>query len=60
MRIKENFADIRKSEINFYKPKFFIVSEGTRTEPRYFDKLNSSVISENVTIINLLRDYVDI
>jgi hypothetical protein len=60
MRIRENFADIRKSEIKFYKPKFFIVSEGSRTEPRYFEKLNQSVISENVTIINLLRDYVDL
>lgn len=57
MRIREPFAQERLSEINLYKTKYFIVSEGQITEPRYFEKLNQSVISKNVTIINILRDY---
>lgn len=60
MRIKEQFAKERISEERNYKSKFFIVSEGQITEPRYFEKLNQSVISENVTIINLLRDYANL
>ena len=46
MRINDKFATSRKSEIKTYKPKYFIVSEG-----------NNSIISENITIINILRDY---
>lgn len=57
MRIKEPFAPERLSEEKNYKAKFFIASEGQTTEPRYFEKLNQSIISENVTIINILRDY---
>lgn len=57
MRINEPFATDRQSEIHNYKPKFFIVSEGSNSEPQYFEGLNNSVISENVTIINILRDY---
>lgn len=60
MRIKTNFAKERESEAIMYKPKFFIASEGVATEPRYFEKLNQSIISDNVTIINILRDYVDL
>lgn len=59
MRIRSDFAAERESETITYKPKFFIASEGSNTEPMYFDKLNKSIISENVTIINILRDYVD-
>jgi hypothetical protein len=59
MRFKEPFAQERISEINNYKPKFLIASEGQVTEPRYFEKLNQSIISNNVTIINILRDYVN-
>lgn len=59
MRIRSDFAADRESETITYKPKFFIASEGSSTEPKYFDKLNKSVISENVTIINILRDYAD-
>lgn len=57
MRIKEPFAVERPSEINEYRKKFFIASEGAKTEPTYFKKLNESLIKENVTIINILRDY---
>lgn len=60
MRIKTNFARERESEAIMYKPKFFIASEGVATEPQYFEKLNQSIISDNVTIINILRDYVDL
>lgn len=57
MRINEKFATSRQSEIKNYKPKYFIASEGSNSEPMYFDGLNDSVISENITIINILRDY---
>lgn len=60
MRINEEFAVARKSEIRTYKPKYFIVSEGSCSEPQYFAGLNNSIISENVTIINILRDYATI
>lgn len=59
MRIKEPFATERTSEINDYRKKYFIASEGSTTEPKYFEKLNESVIKENVTIINILRDYAN-
>lgn len=57
MRIKEQFAKERISERNQYRPKFFIASEGSASEPKYFEGLNQSIISENTTIINILRDY---
>ncbi len=57
MRIKEPFAEERISGSLMYKPKVFIASEGSTTEPIYFEKLNQSIISENVSIINILRDY---
>ena len=57
MRIKEEFAAERVSQISQYRKKYFIASEGSTTEPKYFDKLNESVIKENITIINILRDY---
>lgn len=57
MRIKEPFAKERLSQINEYKKKYFIVSEGTATEPEYFEKINQYAIKENITIINILRDY---
>lgn len=57
MRINDEFAKERKSGIKNYNPKFFIISEGHRTEPKYFDGLNKSVISQSATIINILRDY---
>ncbi len=60
MRIKEPFAQERLSEEKNYKAKYFIASEGQTTEPRYFEKLNQSIISENVTIINILRDYANL
>ena len=60
MRINEKFALERKSEIKNYKPKYFIASEGRNSEPLYFEGLNSSVISRNITIINILRDYATI
>ena len=60
MRIKEPFAQERLSEEKNYRAKYFIASEGQTTEPRYFEKLNQSIISENVTIINLLRDYANL
>lgn len=60
MRIKEPFAQERLSEEKNYKIKYFIASEGQITEPRYFEKLNQSVISENISIINILRDYANL
>lgn len=60
MRINEKFALERKSEIKNYKPKYFIASEGSNSEPLYFEGLNGSVISQNITIINILRDYATI
>ena len=57
MRIKENFAPSRKSEIREYKPKYFIASEGSCSEPRYFEGLSKSIITENIRIINILRDF---
>ncbi len=60
MRIKEEFGAIRKSEIKDYNPKYFIISEGSASEPLYFEGLNNSVLSENITIINILRDYANL
>lgn len=60
MRIKEPFAPERLSGKKLYKLKYFIVSEGQTTEPRYFERLNQSILSENVTIINILRDYANL
>lgn len=57
MRINAKFADERKSGIKTYRSKYFIVSEGSNSEPMYFDGLNNSVLTENITIINILRDY---
>lgn len=59
MRIKEPFAIERSSEVSEYRKKYFIVSEGATTEPKYFEKLNESLIKENVMIINILRDYAN-
>lgn len=59
MRIKEPFAIERTSEVSEYRKKYFIVSEGVATEPKYFEKLNESLIKENVMIINILRDYAN-
>lgn len=59
MRINETFAEERNSEIKEYRKKYFIASEGTSTEPKYFENLNLSIIKENVTIINILRDYAN-
>lgn len=59
MRIKEQFATDRISEVNEYRKKYFIASEGSSTEPKYFDKLNESVLKENITIVNILRDYAN-
>lgn len=60
MRINEKFAISRQTETKEYKPKYFIISEGSNSEPMYFDGLNNSIITENITIINILRDYASI
>lgn len=59
MRIKGDFAVDRTSGVSNYKKKYFIAYEGIATEPKYFDKLNESLIKESVTIINILRDYAN-
>lgn len=59
MRIKETFAIERESETIDYRKKYFIVSEGSATEPKYFEKLNELLIKENVTVVNVLRDYAN-
>ncbi len=60
MRIKEPFASDRESGINNYKKKYFIASEGSTTEPKYFDRLNKTILKENITVINILRDYANL
>lgn len=57
MRIKAPFAQERETAIVDYRKKYFIASEGSATEPKYFEKLNDSIIKENVSVINILRDY---
>lgn len=57
MRINAKFAEERKSGIKTYRSKYFIVSEGSNSEPMYFEGLNNTVLAENITIINILRDY---
>lgn len=57
MRIKAPFAQERETAIFDYRKKYFIASEGAATEPKYFEKLNDSIIKENVSVINILRDY---
>ena len=56
-RIETDFGKARKSETISIKPQYFIFSEGNVTERKYFKKLNSSILSNNVEIINVLRDY---
>ena len=57
MRIKSLFAQERETAIVDYRKKYFIASEGSTTEPKYFERLNDSIIKENVSVINILRDY---
>jgi len=57
MRIKEEFGHDRISEVKKYNSKVIIASEGSSSEPRYFEGLNKSVLTENIEIINLYRDY---
>ena len=57
MRITDKFAKERKTEIKNYKPKYFIASEGSNSEPLYFEGLSNSILFENISIINILRDY---
>lgn len=57
MRIKALFAQERETAIVDYRKKYFIASEGSTTEPKYFERLNDSIIKENVSVINILRDY---
>lgn len=57
MRIKAPFAQERETAIVDYRKKYFIASEGSTTEPKYFERLNDSIIKENVSVINILRDY---
>ena len=59
-RIETEFAKARKSQEISVKPKYYIFSEGTTTERKYFEKLNKSILSNNVEIINILRDYANI
>ena len=56
MRIREPFAIERASEVNEYRKKYFIVSEGAATEPKYFEKLNESVerLIQNLEFIKSL------
>ena len=56
-RIETEFAKERKSGNNLIKPKYYIFSEGDVTERKYFKKLNKSILSKDVEIINILRDY---
>ena len=56
-RIETDFGKARKSDAISIKPQYFIFSEGNITERKYFKKLNSSILSNNVEIINILRDY---
>lgn len=57
MRIDAKFASERKSEEHDFIPKFIIVSEGSETEPKYFAGLNKSILTDNIEVVNLLRDF---
>lgn len=59
-RIETEFGKERNSGIFSVKPKYYIFSEGDITERKYFKKLNTSILSKNVEIINVLRDYVNV
>ena len=59
-RIETEFGKERNSEIFSVKPKYYIFSEGDITERKYFKKLNTSILSKNVEIINVLRDYANV
>lgn len=59
MRINDTFAVERKTEQRNYKVKFIIASEGSKSEPKYFEGISSNIISDNIKIYNLLRDYVN-
>ena len=59
-RIETDFGKERNSGIFSVKPKYYIFSEGDITERKYFKKLNTSILSKNVEIINVLRDYVNV
>lgn len=58
-RIDAVFGEKRKSEKIDINIKYYIFSEGNVTEPRYFRKLNESILSKNVEILNIMRDYSD-
>lgn len=56
-RIESEFGKERETEVFSVKPKYYIFSEGEETERKYFKNLNKSMLSKNVEIINVLRDY---
>jgi hypothetical protein len=58
MRIKETFATERESETIDYRKKYFIVSEGSATEPKYFEKLNESLIKIIFVIYNIVEGSI--
>lgn len=60
MRIESDFAKDRISEKRLYNSKVFIAYEGSRSEVIYFKGLNKSVLTEEIEIISLLRDYENI
>ena len=56
-RIESEFGKERETGVFSVKPKYYIFSEGEKTERKYFKNLNKSILSKNVEIINILRDY---
>ena len=56
-RIESEFGKERETGVFSVKPKYYIFSEGEATERKYFKNLNKSILSKNVEIINVLRDY---
>ena len=56
-RIESEFGKERETGVFSVKPKYYIFSEGEATERKYFKNLNESILSKNVEIINVLRDY---
>lgn len=65
MRIKTNegFAERPKS-VKKEKPKYFLIYEGSNTEPKYFEGIMNNkgklAISEQISIVSVLRSLEDL
>lgn len=60
MRIDAEFAQKRDLDVKKIKKKFFLISEGSKSEPIYFRELNNNLITKNIDIFNILRDKEEV